>query len=95
MFKLLSVAFVAAFLVACAGPSPGPDSRSLVLSEGVIALLESDERVTLGDPRIRCEKSKGLGSAFDRQFCMTREEFEQHRQWSLRDAYGAGRDRIN
>lgn len=82
-------------LAACAGPNPPPDGRSLVLSEGVLELLRSDESVTLGDPRIRCETSRALGSSFKRQFCMTHEEFKFHREWSLRDAYGAAHDRIN
>jgi len=91
---LLAIALISG-LVACAGPNPPPGGRNLVLSEGVLALLKSDESITLGDPRIRCETSRALGSSFKRQFCMTREEFEIQREWSLRDAYGAGHDRVN
>lgn len=95
MLRFLLAITLISGLSACAGPNPPPDARSLVLSEGVLALLKSDESITLGDPRIRCETSRALGSAFKRQFCMTREEFKVHREWSLRDAYGAGHDRIN
>lgn len=95
MLRFLLVVIVFLGLTACAGPNPPPDTRSLILSDGVLALLRSDENITLGDPRIRCETSKGLGSNFKRQFCMTVKEFDVHREWSLRDAYGAGYNRIN
>lgn len=95
MLRFLIIAFAAIVVSACAGPNPPPDTRSLMLSDGVLALLRSDESITLGDARIRCETSRALGSSFQRQFCMTVEEFKVHREWSLRDAYGAAHDRIN
>lgn len=95
MPRIPIIALLVIFLAACAGPNPPPDTRSLMLSDGVLALLRSDESVTLGDSRIRCETSRALGSSFKRQFCMTHAEFKMHRDWSLRDAYGAGHDRVN
>ncbi|MEX2498013.1 MAG: hypothetical protein WD397_03955 [Wenzhouxiangellaceae bacterium] len=95
MLRVLLTAIVIFVLAGCAGPNPGPSSRTLVLSDGVLALLKSDEGITLADPRIKCEQSKGLGTNFNRRFCLTVEEAEFNREWSLRDAYGAGQDRVN
>ena len=95
MNRILSMTAAMAFVAGCAGPNPPPDSNSLILSDAVLALLQSDESITLGDDRIRCEQRQGLGTRFRETFCLTVKEFEQMRDWSLRDAYGPGQRRVN
>lgn len=91
--RLAFVALLAAFLGACAGPNPPPDPRKLQVSQGVRNLLESDESLTLADPRIRCEQRRRVGSNFRTRVCMLEEEFEDERDDSLRDVYGTGQSR--
>lgn len=95
MNRILAISAAVGILAGCAGPNPPPDSRSLILSDSVLALLRSDESVTLGDKRIRCEQRQSLGSRFPQTVCMTVEEFGQIREWSLRDAYGPGQRRVD
>jgi len=95
MNRILAAVIAIGFLVGCAGPNPPPDSRSLLVSDAALALLQSDESVTLGDERIRCEHRQGLGTRFQQTVCMTIEEFDRDREWSLRDAYGAGHQRVD
>jgi hypothetical protein len=87
---LVVIALVAAMLVACAGPNPPMDPKKLQVSQGVRDLLESNNSLTLADPRIRCEQRRRVGSNFRTRVCMLKEEFEEQREDSLRDAYGAG-----
>lgn len=96
IFRLALVACSAVLLIACAGPNaPKSTANQMVVSDGVLALLESDESVTLGDPRIRCERRQALGSRFRVMHCMTQEEFDRLRDWSLRDSYGTDHRRVN
>ena len=66
------------------------DPKKLQVSQGVRSLLESDNSLTLADPRIRCEQRRRVGSNFRTRVCMLKEEFEEQREDSLRDVYGAG-----
>ncbi|MFU8831427.1 MAG: hypothetical protein ACNA7J_04635 [Wenzhouxiangella sp.] len=96
MKHYLSILTTVGLLAGCAGPNPPPSASSgMILSKDVIALLESDASLTLGDERIHCERRQPIGTRFSQTVCQTREELDQQREWSLRDAYGAGSTRVD
>ncbi|MFU8831426.1 MAG: hypothetical protein ACNA7J_04630 [Wenzhouxiangella sp.] len=85
--RLAVIAATLIFLAACAGPNPPPNPRQLQVSEGVRNLLESDQSLTLADPRIRCDSRRQIGSNFPTRICMLEEEYEIAREDSLRDVF--------
>lgn len=90
MFK---IAIISAILVltACAGPNPPTNQRKLQMTDGVISLLNSDESITLADPRIRCDQRRMLGSNFTTRICMLQTEYDAEREANLRDNLGSDR----
>ena len=92
MYRSIFLAVVtSAFLMACAGPNPPANQRKLQMTEGVIALIKSDESVTLADPRIRCDQRRIIGSNFRTRVCMLQTEYEAERAANIRDNLGADR----
>lgn len=89
--RIILFASILAFAAACAGPNPPANQRKLQLSEGVIALLKSDEDITLADSRIRCDQRRALGSNFRQRVCMLKSEYEAEREENIRDNLGADR----
>jgi hypothetical protein len=88
MKRLLLWATLFATLAACAGPNPSPNPRKLQMTPAVANLLESEESITLADPRIHCEQRKRVGSNFSTRMCMLESEREAAREESLRGALG-------
>ena len=90
--RLVAIALISAacvMLVACAGPGHNPNAAArLQVSTGVQNLIESEEGVTLADPRIRCENERRVGSNFQVRTCMLREEYAAASERSRRDAMG-------
>lgn len=76
-------------LAACAGPNPPSNARKLQLTDGVIALMKSDEEITLADPRIRCDQRQLVGSNFRTRICMLQAEYDAERESNMRDNFGA------
>lgn len=89
---LPAVLAVPMLLAACAGPNPEMNHRKMQLSPGVVALINSEEAISLNDARIRCEQRKPVGSNVPKRTCMLREEWDAARENSLRDTFGTGRE---
>jgi len=90
---LVTIVPAALLLAACAGPNAEIHNRNLKVSEGVASLLESDESITLADPRIVCEQRRVTGSNFRTRICMLEDEREDLRESSLDRAMGTGQSR--
>jgi len=90
MYRIIFIS-AALFLAACAGPNPVTNQRKLQMTDGVIALLNSDKEITLADSRIRCDQRQIVGSNFRTRVCMLESEYDAEREANMRDNFGADR----
>lgn len=90
MVVRISIVLVAALVLsACAGPNPPSPYRKMQLTSGVIELIETEDQVSLSDPRIKCTQITAVGSRFPVRTCALKSELDEQRVASLRDFFGA------